>query len=172
MHSAWWTPLVQGSWGVAMGLVMAWLARGRLQPRPASESRQMMHSRTMLFLGIFVVLFWIVMVIVCFFTEKEDDRLWYVAAFLAIGALSSWFLWEYRFTRHEVSEVGMNYATLFRGRGSFRWQDVESVRFSNINKWFKIRLRSGRPVRISGWLMGLPTFATLLLQHVDHNAID
>jgi hypothetical protein len=79
---------------------------------------------------------------------------------------------DYCFARHEVSDDGMEYGRMFGQRGSFRWSDVKRVRYGAGMKWFTIDLQSGKRVRVSAMLYGLPEFAQLLLDHVPAALID
>jgi hypothetical protein len=79
---------------------------------------------------------------------------------------------EYFIVRHRLTDEGIEYRRLFGQRGSLRWREVRSVGFSNVMKWFVLESYTGKAVRISALLMGLPEFARLVLAHVPRELIE
>ena len=52
MDQHWWGPVMQTTIaGVLMALVMTWVAKSRLQTRPAGDSRRMVHPPSTLIIG-------------------------------------------------------------------------------------------------------------------------
>lgn len=74
--------------------------------------------------------------------------------------------------RHEVSEEGLAYRKMLGAKKYLKWTDVHSVRYVPAMKWFRLETRSGEVARVSAMLMGLPTFAHHLLEHVPREAIE
>ena len=66
----------------------------------------------------------------------------------------------------------MRYGRLFGSRGYMRWTELKNVRFSEAMKWFRLESQSGKVVRLSVMLMGLPRFAQLLLAHAPPQSFE
>lgn len=78
---------------------------------------------------------------------------------------------EYIATRHAVRPDGLQYRTLFAGIGLARWDDIEAVEYGPAMKWFVVRLRNRRAVRVSILLIGLPVFAEVVRDRVSPTVI-
>jgi hypothetical protein len=92
--------------------------------------------------------------------------------FVGFALLALPILGDYFAARHEVSEEGLRYGRLFGSGGYMRWAELKCVRFSEAMKWFRLESQSGKVVRLSVMLMGLPTFAQLLLAHAPPQSIE
>jgi hypothetical protein len=92
--------------------------------------------------------------------------------FVGFALLALPVLGDYFAARHEVSEEGLRYGRLLGSGGYMRWTELKSVRFSDAMKWFRLESQSGKVVRLSVMLMGLPTFAQLLLTHAPPQSIE
>jgi hypothetical protein len=173
MDSDFFGPLVQWTmWGVAMTLVMGWVARSRNRARPVDDARRLAHPPSTLVIGIIGVAFFGGIAIASNIWPNETVTVWTTCCFIGFALLSLPMVADYFFARHEVSEEGMQYGRMTGRRGSFRWSDVRRVRYGNLMKWFTLELESGATVRVSAMLMGLPEFASLALRHVPSAAID
>jgi hypothetical protein len=97
---------------------------------------------------------------------------WTTAIFVGFALLALPILGDYFAARHEVSEEGLRYGRLFGSGGYMRWAELKSVQFSEAMKWFRLESQSGKVVRVSVMLMGLPMFAQLLLAHAPRESIE
>src|SRR5262245_20314242 len=174
MAQDWWIPIVQWTlWGLAMMVVMGWIARSRFRKRPDSEGRTLAHPISTLVIGVVgVVFFGGVAVISNTVGKNSTTTVGTTLGFLAFALASVPMIADYYFARHRVSELGMDYGRMSGQRGTFSWSDVKRVRYASGMKWFAIDLRSGSTVRVSVMLMGLPEFARILLAHISKSAID
>jgi hypothetical protein len=160
-------------WGIAMTLVMGWVARSRFRKRPESDARTLTHPISTLVIGIVGVAFFGGIAVISNTVGKNNTTtIWTTLGFLAFALASVPMIADYYFARHRVSELGMDYRRMFGQRGTFNWSDTKRVRYASVMKWFAIDLRDGSSVRVSAMLMGLPEFARLLLAHVPRSAID
>lgn len=174
MAQDWWTPIVKWTlWGLAMMVVMGWVARSRFRRRPDSEATTLAHPVSTLVIGVVGVVFFGGIVVISNTVGKNSTTtVWTTLGFLTFALASVPMIADYCFARHHVSELGMEYGRMFSQRGTFTWSDVKRVRYASAMKWFAIELRSGSTVRVSAMLMGLPEFARILLAHVPKSAID
>jgi hypothetical protein len=160
-------------WGIAMALVMGWVARSRFRKRPESDARMLAHPLSTLLIGVVgLAFFGGIAVISNTVGKNKTTTIWTTLAFLAFALASVAIIADYYFARHRVSELGMGYGRMFGRRGTFNWSDTKRVRYASAMKWFAIDLRDGSTVRISVMLMGLPEFARLLLAQVPRSVID
>jgi hypothetical protein len=160
-------------WGIAMTLVMGWVARSRFRKRPESDARTLTHPISTLVIGIVGVAFFGGIDVISNTVGKNNTTtLWTALGFLAFALASGPMIADYYFACHRVSELGMDYRRMFGRRGTFSWSDTKRVRYASVMKWFAIDLRDGSTVRVSAMLMGLPEFARLLLAHVPRSASD
>jgi len=158
-------------WALAMSLVMGLLAKSRDKPRPASDADTLQHARAILVLGQVSVLFFVIMAIISAATMHGKDR-WMPLPFLGFALLCGTLILEYRRARHQLTDDGLAYGTLFRGRHVLRWKDVRRISYSPAMKWFVITSPDRPPARISTLLQGLPEFANAVLQQVPHGSIE
>ena len=97
---------------------------------------------------------------------------WATAILVAFTAGSSLLVLEYFRARHEVSETGLCYGPMFGSRGRIEWSELQSVRYAQVMKWFRLESRTGRVARLSAMLVGLPEFARILLDHAPDGVVD
>lgn len=155
-----------------MALVMGWVARGRSRARPPAEEGALVQPFAILVVGWVSVVFWTAIAIVSTTVGRNSTTtLWTTLGFGGFALASTLLIAWYYLGRHFVSAQGMNYGRLFGGRLVFDWADVKTVRFSQVNKWFRLELNSGGVVRVSAMLVGLPAFAGLLLLNVPRERI-
>lgn len=174
MNREWWVPVVQwGIWGIAMTVVMGWMARSRMRQRPESERNTLRHPPSTLVIGILGAAFFFGIAIISNTIGKNaTSTIWTTLIFVGFGCAAIPMIADYFFARHRVSEQGIEYGRMFGPRGSFRWAEVRRIRFSNAMKWFVIEVASGTKVRVSAMLIGLPEFAYFVLQLVPRHAIE
>jgi Bacterial PH domain len=176
MNRSWWIAIVLAVlfWGLAMTLIMAWFARSRNRPRPATDTRRLAHPPSTL-VSALVGMGICGGIAIASNVWPDDDRsatTWTTIVFIGFALFLLPMVADYFFARHEVSDAGMEYGRMSGRRASFRWSDVKRVRYVTGMKWFKIELQSGTTVRVSAFLMGLPEFARFLLPHVPAAAVD
>ncbi|MCA3040833.1 MAG: PH domain-containing protein, partial [Rhodocyclaceae bacterium] len=168
MNRDWWMPLVQWTvWGIAMAVVMGWVAKSRLRQRPDSERRTLRHPISTLVIGVVGAAFFFGIAIASNTIGKNPTAtVWTTALFIAFGLASVPMIADYFFARHRVSDAGIEYGRMMGQRGNLQWSEVKSVRFAPVAKWFVLEGSSGVKVRVSALLLGLPDFAHLVLLHV------
>ena len=151
---------------------MAWVARSRGRTRPASDAHRLHHPPSTLIIGIAGFLFFAAIAVVSNVYANATTHWWTTAIFVGFALLALPVLGDYFAARHEVSEEGLRYGRLLGAGGYMRWAELTNVHFSDAMKWFRLESKSGEVVRISVMLMGLPSFAQLLLAHTPAGAID
>jgi Bacterial PH domain len=159
-------------WGLLMSLVMSWIARSRGRPRPGGAARQLQHPISTFIIGLTGFLFFAAIAVVSNVFANATTSWKTTTIFVGFALLALPILADYFAARHEVSEEGLRYGRLFGSGGFLRWTDLKSVRFSDAMKWFRLESKSGKVVRLSVMLMGLPTFAQLLLAHAPRQSIE
>ena len=173
MNETWIRALAQGVfWIVAMTLTMRWLARSRHRPRPAAEANQLAHPPGILIMGIVGTVLFSGVTIAASIWPDEGMTVLPILFFAGFAVLSGTQVADYYFARHAVTDEGMDFGHLSGKRVTFRWADVEHVRFAKNMNWFRVELQSGHVVRVSAFLMGLPAFAACVLRHVPPSRID
>jgi hypothetical protein len=156
-------------WALIMSLIMGWVARSRMRPRPAGCDQQLRHPVSTLIIGLAGFLLFAVIAVISNVFANETTSWWTTAIFVgfALPVIGDYFA-----ARHEVSPEGLRYGRLIGVGGFVRWDELKSVRFSSSMKWFRLESQSGTVVRVSVMLMGLPVFAQMLLANARSEAID
>ena len=155
-----------------MSLIMGWVARSRMRPRPVRSERQLRHPISTLIIGLAGFLLFAAIAVVSNVFANATTSWWTTGIFVGFALMALPITGDYFAARHEVSEEGLRYGRLIGSGGLLRWDEVKSVRYSPGMKWFRLELQSGVVVRLSVMLMGLPVFATLLLARARSDAID
>ena len=168
-HSSW---MQWALWGLLVSVIMAWVARSRGRTRPTSDAHRLQHPPSTLVIGISGFLFFAAIAVVSNVYANATTHWWTTAIFVGFALLALPVLGDYFAARHEVSEEGLRYGRLLGAGGYMRWAELTNVHFSDAMKWFRLESKSGEVVRISVMLMGLPSFAQLLLAHTPAEAID
>jgi len=171
---AWWGHGIPWAlWGVLMALIMGWLARARRKPRAALNRHILEHPVPTLVVGLGCTILFLTIAGLSARFPGRNGALWITGFFLALALLGAWIVLEYFRERHRLEPGGLRYrdALSFRS-GTLRWSAVESVRYSQYSKWFRITAKDGDVVRVSALVMGLPEFAQAVLAEVRPGAID
>lgn len=170
---SWWVPIIQWTtWGVLMAAVMGWVARSRMKQRPEQLGDDMRHPPSTLVIGIVgFVLFAALGVISNTIGKNETTSVWTDLLFLFFSLMSLPMIGDYFLARHRLTPDGLEFGRLLGRRGKLRWEEVSSVEYASVMKWFRIRTQQGATIRISAMLMGLPAFAQQVLSHVPAHRI-
>jgi hypothetical protein len=173
VNRPWWAPLLQWAlWGILISVIMAWVARSRLRPRPDSAARRLAHPPSTLIIGIATFAFFAGIAVISNVYSNKTTTAWTTSVFLGLALLGLLVIADYFQARHEVSDEGMNYGRFTGTRGTLTWSEVAKVRYAPSMKWFRLETRSGEVARVSAMLVGLPEFARLVLAHAPPGAID
>jgi hypothetical protein len=157
---------------IATTFAMAWIAKSRMDRRPASDANSVQHPKSTLILGLVTLVFFAEMAALSITVGKDEDfSIWIPVIFLLFSGMGGAILADYFFARHRLSSKGIEFGKMFGQRGFVRWNDVRSVDYRSIMKWFRLRTKSGTTVRLSVMLMGLPEFAQHVLAHVPADRI-
>ena len=169
-HTSSW--LQWALWGLLMSLVMGWVARSRSRPGHAGSAQRLQHPPSTLIIGLAGFLLFTAIAVISNVFANATTSWKTTTIFVGFALLALPILGDYFAARHEVSEEGLRYGRLFGSGGYMRWTELKSVRFSEAMKWFRLESQSGKVVRLSVMLMGLPTFAQLLLAHAPPQSIE
>ena len=159
-------------WALLMSLVMGWVARSRSRPRPAGSAQRLQHPTSTLVIGLACFLFFAAIAIISNVFANATTSWKTTTVFVGFALLALPILGDYFAARHEVSEEGLRYGQLIGSGGYVRWTELKSVRFSEAMKWFRLESQTGKVLRLSVLLMGLPRFAELLLAHAPRQSIE
>ena len=159
-------------WGLLMSLVMSSVARSRARPRPAASGQRLQHPASTLIIGLSCFLLFAAIAVISNIFANATTSWKTTTIFVGFALLALPIMGDYLAARHEVSECGLRYGRLIGSGGYMRWTELKSIRFSEAMKWFRLESQSGRVVRLSVMLMGLPRFAQLLLAHAPRQSID
>jgi hypothetical protein len=159
-------------WALIMSLIMGWVARSRMRPRPAGCDQQLRHPVSTLTIGLAGFLLFAAIAVISNVFANKTTSWWTTAIFVGFALLALPVVGDYFAARHKVSPEGLHYGRLIGAGGFLRWDELKSVRFSWSMKWFRLQSQSGTIVRVSLMLMGLPAFAQLLLAHAPREAIE
>ena len=173
MQRNWWVPIFQWTlWGIAMSVVMGWMARNRMKPRPEQLANDLRHPVSTLVLGLVGFVFFAGVAVVSNTVGKnKTTSIWTTLLFLFFALMSLAMIAEYFLARHRLIPEGLEYGGLLGRRGEVAWSDVRSVEYATVMKWFKVKTKQGATVRLSAMLMGLPAFAQQVLSHVPAERI-
>jgi len=159
-------------WGLLMSLVMGWVARSRNRPRPAGSAQRLQHPTSTLVIGLACFLLFAALAVISNVFANATTSWKTTTVFVGFALLALPVLGDYLAARHEVSEEGLRYGRLIGSGGYMPWTELKSIRFSEAMKWFRLESQSGKVVRLSVMLMGLPRFAQLLLAHAPRQSIE
>ena len=155
-----------------MSLIMGWVARSRMRPRPACCDKQLRHPIGTLIIGLACFLLFAAIAVISNVFSNKTTSWWTTAIFLGFALLALPVVGDYFAARHEVSREGLLYGRLIGDGGFLNWDELSSVRFNSSMKWFRLETQSGTVVRISVMLMGLPVFAQMIMTYARSAAID
>jgi hypothetical protein len=159
-------------WGIAMSVVMGWVARSRMKQRPEQLATHLRHPVSTLVLGVVGFLFFAGIAVVSNTIGKNNTTsVWTTLVFLFFAMMSLAMVAEYYLARHRLISDGLQYGSLLGRRREIKWVDVRSIEYATVMKWFKVTTNQGTTVRISVMLMGLPTFAQQALSHIPGERI-
>ena len=159
-------------WGLLMSLVMGWVARSRNRPRAAGSAQRLQHPISTLVIGLSCFLLFAAIAVISNVLANATTSWKTTTVFVGFALLALPILGDYFAARHEVSEEGLRYGRLVGSGGYMPWTELKSVRFIEAMKWFRLESQSGKVVRLSVMLMGLPRFAQLLLAHAPPPSIE
>lgn len=171
--SEWWAGAIKWTiWAIVMTAVMAWLARSRLKPRPPGDSGRLYHPPSTLIVGLASFVFFAGIAVISNVYANRTTTWWTTAIFVGFAVMSVPIMLDYFLARHAVTDEGLSYASMLRGRGYLRWSELHRVRYAPVMKWFRLETREGKVARISAMLVGLPEFAQVLLRRAPPGVID
>jgi hypothetical protein len=148
---------------VVTALVMSWLARSR-RSAPGQVERVLRYPAGYLILGLVTGPPFLVCAALSFRAKTGGPLV--AASFVLISSLGVYVALAAAITRFRVAPEGIEFRSLFQGRGLVRWHEVQQVTWSPALKWFVLRRLEGGPLRISAGLRGLTPFAGELLSRV------
>jgi hypothetical protein len=146
-----------------MAAIMGWLGRNRLQRRADSEAHRLVHPHGTLVVGAVGFGFFVALAVLSNLYPNDTATWWTTTIFLCLALLSVPIVMAYFIDKHAVSESGLAFTTLLGARKRMRWEEVRSLRYGPLMKWFVVEANTGDVARISIMLMGLPEFARLAL---------
>ena len=148
---------------------------GRAKPRPTWTCRfpsALATSDQYLVIGLAGFLLFTAIAVISNVFANATTNWKTTTVFVGFALLALPILGDYFAARHEISEEGLRYGRLIGSGGYMPWTELKSVRFSEAMKWFRLESQSGKVVRLSVMLMGLPTFAQLLLAHAPPQSVE
>jgi len=171
-----WLEIILAVVGTALTALATKLLLGkqRTPARPGRGRGMMRYPRMVLVMGVFVVLAGLAAFVANGVAEFEEDP--FSAVFVLIGfpVAGTLVATMYFRVRYALVPGGMRYRPMWRGKSSFSWAEVTRVRYLSAadKKCFRIETVSGRPVKLSLMLTGLPEFARTVLAEAPETSID
>lgn len=137
--------------------------------RPPKVDRQrgqmtLQHSPMFRWLGIVSVAFFVAMIVLSGIFG-EQAALFCVIGFSVFLLLGIYMLAETLVERVIASDIGLEQRSPWRTRRRIRWDEIESVGFSKVNRWFVVAGPKSK-IRISFFLVGIRECAALILKQV------
>ena len=173
MDRPWWTLVIKWTLSsLLMALVMGWVAKSRLQPRPPADSQRLTQPRSSLILGCVGCLFFVGLAVVSNVYSNKTTTWWSTSIFVGFALFCAPAIASYFLARHDMSEDGLGYRPLMAPRRFLRWSHLRLVRYAPVMKHFRLEAHTGEVARISAMLIGLPEFARLLLAHTPAHVIE
>lgn len=158
--------------GILISVLVGWLSKSRLRARPASEARRLVYPASFLIIGIVSFAVCAGFAVVSNIYSNETTTWWTTAIFVGFAILSASMVLVFFWERYELSDEGLAGRDVRGVRRCIRWSELRSVRYVSSKKSFRLETRSGRVMRVSASLMGLPEFARILLQSAPAVAIE
>jgi hypothetical protein len=173
MNQPWWIPLIKPILFSLLFYLAMRVVNRRLRRRwKDDESRTLRHQGWVPILGSVAVLFGFGLAIISNTIGKnETTNIWTTSFFVGFGLLGLPLIADYLFSRHRVTEEGIDYGGMFGTQGFMAWKDLEYVSISQTMGWCILKSSSGAKARISVLLEGLPQFSRLVLEHVPRERI-
>ena len=143
---------------------MGWLARSRLQP-PQTGTRLLLRlPSSVLIVGVVCAAGFAACAVLSFAAPTGGPLV--AALFTGFSLLGCYLVYSYFVDRYELGPDGLSYHAPLRGPGHAPWSDITAFRYRESWKWFVVRLRDGRTLRLSVMLIGLPELAEALIENV------
>jgi hypothetical protein len=95
---------------------------------------------------------------------KQDDRWPIVGLVVLFAGLGGVIVNDSR-GRVYLTDERIEAFSPWRGKFVARWSDIVSVKYSPANRWFVLKDRSGRTIRVSTMYVGASTFVDKLRAH-------
>ena len=169
--NTWWSAL-GGALGVVLtALIIAALGRSRERATPDADSR-LSHPPGLLWIGVLCFALFAGLAIVSNLFANSTTTWWTTLVFVALALLGALLIVEYWRVDHAMDDSGLHYRGLFVPRFTLPWQEIQSVRYSTLARWFVLRSSRGKTARISILLRGLPAFARRVLHDAPNAALD
>jgi hypothetical protein len=158
----------------AVGLFVFWLAAAMASHRPPADVKiiaELRYSRGIrLFALLLVLIIAGLMIFVIWFLPWLPSRQPYLIAagctFLGLNLLGGLLLLETARVRLYLTEDALIGDSPWRRRRTIRWQEVENVTYSPLNRWFTVIGPGGRAIRASRSLAGLSDLLEMLKTRV------
>lgn len=173
MNQPWWIPLLKPIlFSVLFYFVMRVIHRRLGQRWTEDASRTLRHQGWVPLLGAAAILFGFGLAIISNTVGKNaTTNIWTTSLFVGFGLLGVPLIADYLFSRHRVTDEGIDYGGMFGTHGFMAWKDVQRVTISQTMGWCVLESSSGAKARMSVLLEGLPQFSKLVLEHVPRERI-
>ena len=94
------------------------------------------------------------MIWVLFFVDHggQETSIAILIIMFGTSAIYCWF--EYIWTKGFITEEGIGFQSLWKGRRHYQWPDLVSVKYNNSFYWYVLTFKNGSQVRLSVYLHG------------------
>lgn len=164
-----WVSIVQWTvWGFAMWGIASWFGRARMKRASPGDQVVMTYPLAALVVALICTMSFGAAAVFSFFASAANAPWWTTAIFgvFALGSLH--WLAECWVGRYQLSETGLRYVSVFTGTRFFKWDDLQSVKYSPSMRWFILKDSRGQVARISIMMTGLCEFALLVMEHTPN----
>jgi len=115
-----WASLLQWPlWAIAVGAVMAWVARSRSRAAAPHQGHRLAQPTGTLVIGVAAFLLFGAITVVSNAFANSTTTWWTTAIFVGFALMGLWMVGSYFAERHNVSEEGMTHRRLMGGRRDF-----------------------------------------------------
>ena len=123
---------------------------------PATGAGIYTYGRASKALGLFSLILpaFMGMLSLILYRKGESDYPTWLIICLIFAAMSAWALLEFFVVRLIVSEEGIKSISPWTGRRFFRWDEIESIRYSKVSRWYVITGPARKKIYASEYLKG------------------
>jgi hypothetical protein len=138
MNQPWWIPLLKPIlFSVLVYLCMTVINRRLNRRWKDDESRTLRHQGWVPILGAVAVLFGFGLAIISNTVGKNaSTNIWTTSIFVGFGLLGFPLIADYLFSRHRLTEEGIDYGGMFGKQGFMAWKSVQRVSVSQTMGWY------------------------------------
>lgn len=132
-------------------------------PPATGDLRTLRHHFGYAIIGWAGLLFFLALAVGVSLSSEARRAAWFcLPVFGFFALLSAVLIVMYHRCTLTYDAVSIRYSPLWGRAFTFAWADIETVRFSGVAQWWRLRLRDGRNARVSTYMHGALEFMQVL----------